>query len=183
LRWLKACCCSFVHLNGFDPRSALKNARLRFIDLEMKRPTTTRQPVSLCASQVVAGGFISLMAQIFYGLALIPCWDTRYPSSFPECTLKVHFFFGFRRIPMRLRLPKVSRRSANKSSSFQLHVHHVVIHARLHISPNSVFENLLDELREGGSLIRSPKGIRVKQYVPKGVMKLVCGSSSSTIHT
>jgi hypothetical protein len=53
-------------------------------------------------------------------LASIPHWDTRYPRSFLERTLKVHFS-GFRCIPVHLRLPNVSRRSANRFYAFRLH--------------------------------------------------------------
>jgi hypothetical protein len=48
------------------------------------------QPVNFCTSLIVAGAPISIMAEIFTGLASIPRLLTMNPSNFSEGTPKPH---------------------------------------------------------------------------------------------
>jgi hypothetical protein len=56
------------------------------------------------------GGAIVVITDTFYGLGLIPCWETIYPSNFPRGMPNVHFL-GFNCILNLLMLSKVSARS------------------------------------------------------------------------
>jgi hypothetical protein len=49
-------------------------------------------PVSFCTSLMQVGAFISVMAEIFSGLASMPRWLMMKPSSFPEGTQKMQLF-------------------------------------------------------------------------------------------
>lgn len=56
-----------------------------------------------------------------------------------------------------------------------------VVHISEDIAAHLVFEDLLSEAGKVESTFLSPSGIRTKQFVPKGVMKLVLALSSSFI--
>jgi hypothetical protein len=78
--------------------------------LEMNLLRAAIQPVSFCISWRLSGGFIFMIADIFYRLGSIPRWETIYPSNFPEGTPNVHFS-GFNFMQNFLRLSKVSSMS------------------------------------------------------------------------
>src|SRR6266498_2985726 len=73
------------------------------------------QPVNFCTSFKAVGEFILNMSLSFSGLASMPQYDTKKPSSFPEGTPKKHFA-GFNFHLKRLKFVNFSDRLDMRSS-------------------------------------------------------------------
>ena len=81
----------------------LKNGKAHSVDLEMNLLSATTHPVKGLTSLTVLGAWICSIALILSGLALIPRWDTKIPSSLPEGMPNTHFFgLSFKLILCRL---------------------------------------------------------------------------------
>jgi hypothetical protein len=83
---------------------------------EMNLLGAAMHPINFWTSWRLSDGFILKIADTFFGLGLIPRWETIYPSSFPHGTSSVHLS-GFSFILNFLRLSKVSARSEMSPSS------------------------------------------------------------------
>jgi hypothetical protein len=75
------------------------------------------QPVSFCTSLSVARASMSVMAEIFTGLASIPRLLTINRSNFPDGTLNTHFV-GLSFYRNLRKLLNVSSKSVIRSSGF-----------------------------------------------------------------
>jgi hypothetical protein len=73
-------------------------------------------PVSFWTSLMHVGAFMLVMAEIFSGLALMPCWLMMKPSSLPEGTPSSLFGLSFQRYSRRD--AKVSSRSSMRVPEF-----------------------------------------------------------------
>jgi hypothetical protein len=89
-------------------------------------------------------------------------------------------FSGFRRSRAPHMLTNVSARSDRWSSLFFARNDYVINICEI-ITTHLIFENSFGEPRKVDPTFLSPSGIHTKQYVPKGVMKLVLALSSSFI--
>jgi hypothetical protein len=87
-------------------------------------------------------------------------------------------FFGFRRSQASRMLANVSARSAKWSSLFLLATTMSSTYVKT-LWPIRSSRILLVSWEKVDPAFLSPSGIRTKQYVPKGVMKLVLALSSS----
>ena len=93
-----------------EPFNALKNGRHFSADLDMNLFSEASQPVCFCTPLFVVGGFIHLMASIFFGFASIPLSVIMQPSNLPLWTPKTHFS-GFNFRSCRRRFANVCQRS------------------------------------------------------------------------
>nr|GFC33159.1 hypothetical protein [Tanacetum cinerariifolium]GFC34695.1 hypothetical protein [Tanacetum cinerariifolium] len=68
--------------------SALKNESNLSTSFERNQPRAASFPLRLCISLSVLGGFKSVIALTFEGLAWIPCLVMRSPKNDPSLTPK-----------------------------------------------------------------------------------------------
>jgi hypothetical protein len=105
-----ASCASGVHIKWSDFFISLYNGRLRSPSRAMKRLKAVRQPVTRCRPFRFLIGPMSMMAEIFSGLASMPRSDMTKPRSIPLGTPKTHFL-GFSFTPCCRSFAKTSVRS------------------------------------------------------------------------
>ena len=106
-----------VHSNAFF--RTLKNGKHLSVVLETNLLRAATRPVRDWTSLILYGGFISRIALIFSGFALIPLCETMNPRNFLDATPKAHLL-GFNFIPYCLSVLKVSCRSSRCFPSSRL---------------------------------------------------------------
>jgi hypothetical protein len=104
-------------MKGLDFRKKLKNGRARSVSLEVNRLIIAKHPMSFCASLMQAGGCIASIIIIFSGLASIPRYETRKPSSLPTVTPNTHLS-GFRFVHVECNLLKTKARFSNRDALY-----------------------------------------------------------------
>jgi hypothetical protein len=104
---------SSVQIQGPDFCRSLKDWRARSASLEINRLSAAKHPVSFYTSLMWVGGRITSISLIFLGLASIPWYETRKPSSFPAVTPNTHLSV-FSLVQVECNLSKTKVRLSNR---------------------------------------------------------------------